>query len=97
VEGSRTCEAASKRGLIVKEIVIYNCICIIDICNCFVLFCERSLSAHWSALICDSLLFYRNKDLFSAGAADRLRLSPRSIQMIRLDSVARAVARECRL
>ena len=55
--------------------------------------CERSLSAHW-CLVCDSLLvFYRNKTLFSAGAAARLRLSLRSIQMIQLDSVARAVAR----
>ena len=37
-------------------------------------------------------VFYRNKNLFSAGAAARLRLSLRSIQMIRLNSVARAVA-----
>ena len=34
---------------------------------------------------CDSLVFCRNKNLFSAGAAARLRLSPRSIQMIQLD------------
>ena len=55
--------------------------------------CERSLSAHW-CLVCDSLLvFYRNKTLFSVGAAARLRLSLRSIQIIQLDSVARAVAR----
>ena len=57
-----------------------------------------SLSAHTGlSRTRDSLVFYRNKNLFSAGAPARLRLTLRSIQMIQLNSVARAVAQGGRL
>jgi hypothetical protein len=71
----------------------------VDMCNTDLRDSSISKSLFHTLLshACDSLVFYRNKHLFSAGAAARLRLSPRSIQMIQLNSVARAVARGGRL